>query len=169
VRHHITIALGVFATLAACTKDSPSTANAATSAAVPPAAAASPTDARDDVAWGPAPSVLPAGAEIAVLQGDPSKAAVFTLRLRFPNGYRIAPHTHPTTENVTIINGTFLAGMGTRFTEADLKPYGQNAFASIPANHPHYAMARGVTVVQVHGMGPFQLTYVDSAGKPVTR
>jgi quercetin dioxygenase-like cupin family protein len=168
VRHHITIALSILATLAACTKDSTNTANAATSAGAPPAAAAA-ADSRDDIVWGPAPSVLPPGAEIAVLQGDPSKADVFTLRLRFPNGYRIAPHTHPTTENVTVINGTFLAGMGTRFTEADLKPLGQNAFASIPANHPHYAMARGATVVQVHGMGPFQLTYVDSAGKPITR
>lgn len=165
------IALGFVAIVAACTKDSSNTAtaNAATSAGNAPAAAASPADSRDDLAWGPAPSVLPPGAEIAVLQGDPSKADVFTLRLRFPNGYRIAPHTHPTAENVTIINGTFLAGMGTRFTEADLKPYGQSAFASIPANHPHYAMARGVTVVQVHGMGPFQLTYVDSAGKPIAR
>jgi hypothetical protein len=62
--------------------------------------------------WGPAPAVFPAGAKMAVLQGDPSQTAMFTVRLEMPDGYRIPPHFHPTDEHVTVISGTFLVGMG---------------------------------------------------------
>jgi quercetin dioxygenase-like cupin family protein len=106
---------------------------------------------------------------MAVLEGDPSKAEPFTVRLRFPNGYRIQPHTHPTTENVTVLTGTFLAGMGIQFDESTMQALGRDGFASVPANHAHYAMARGVTVVQVHAIGPFALTYVNPADNPVQR
>jgi len=115
------------------------------------------------VRWAPAPEVLPPGAQIAVLEGNPGAAGEFTLRLKFPNGYKIPPHTHPTTENVTVLSGMFLAGMGRTFYESDLQSFQQNDFVTIPANHPHYAMARGETVVQVHGVGPFTLTYVNAA------
>ena len=99
-------------------------------------------------------------------QGDPSKAEPFTVRLRLPNGYKIPPHTHPTTENVTVLTGTFLAGMGTTFIESDMQAFGRDGFVSVPANHAHYAMARGLTVVQVHAIGPFILTYVNPADTP---
>jgi quercetin dioxygenase-like cupin family protein len=121
---------------------------------------------QDDLKWGPAPPVFPPGAQFVVMQGDPSKAEPFTVRLKFPNGYKIPPHTHPTTENVTILSGTFMAGMGGKFDESKLQPFGRDAFASIPANHAHYAMARGQTVVQVHAIGPFALTYVNPADNP---
>ena len=124
---------------------------------------------RDDIQWGPAPPIFPKGAEMAVLQGDPSKSEEFTVRLRMPNGYKIAPHTHPTTENVTVLKGTFFAGMGEQFSESNLKAFARDAFASIPANHAHYAMARGQTIVQVHGLGPFVLTYVNPADDPTKR
>ena len=65
-----------------------------------------------DIKWGPAPAVLPPGAEAAVLFGDPSKEGLFVLRLKFPEGYRVAPHTHPVDEVVTVISGTFSMGMG---------------------------------------------------------
>lgn len=123
----------------------------------------------EDFQWGPAPPIFPKGAEMAVLQGDPSSNQEFTVRLRFPNGYKIAPHTHPTAENVTVLKGTFLAGMGEQFDESALKAFGRDAFASIPANHAHYAMARGQTIVQVHAIGPFVLTYVNPADDPTKR
>jgi quercetin dioxygenase-like cupin family protein len=119
------------------------------------------------VQWGPAPAVFPAGAQFAVLAGDPTKAEPFTVRLRFPDGYKIPPHTHPTAENVTVLSGTFFAGMGARFVETELHPYGHDDFASIPANHAHYAMARGETIVQISAIGPFALTYVNPDGTPV--
>lgn len=148
-----------------CSKDA-GTSSAPKTPVLSLIATAAPTD---DIQWGPAPPIFPKGAEFAVLQGDPSKAEPFTVRLRFPNGYKIAPHTHPTTENVTVLKGTFLAGMGEHFNESALKAYGRDAFASIPANHAHYAMARGQTIVQVHAIGPFVLTYVNPADDPTKR
>jgi quercetin dioxygenase-like cupin family protein len=124
---------------------------------------------QNSIQWGPAPAVFPPGAEMAVLQGDPSKTEEFTVRLRLPNGYKLPPHTHPTTENVTVLTGTFLAGSGTQFDESKLEALGQDGFLSIPAEHAHYAMARGLTIVQVHAIGPFALTYVNAADNPVTR
>lgn len=149
----------------ACSK--PSSSNDAPSA--PTRQASHSVAAQNSEQWGPAPAVFPPGAEMAVLQGDPSKTEPFTVRLRLPNGYKLPPHTHPTTENVTVLAGTFLAGSGTQFVESQMDAVGQNGFISIPAEHAHYAMARGVTVVQVHAIGPFALTYVNAADNPVTR
>ena len=118
--------------------------------------------------WGAAPPVFEPGAQMAVLQGDPSKAGEeFTVRLRLPNGYKIAPHTHPTAENITVIEGTFLVGMGSTLDRTKMMALPRGAFVSAPAEHAHYAVARGETVVQVHAIGPFALTYVNPADAPV--
>jgi quercetin dioxygenase-like cupin family protein len=116
-----------------------------------------------EVKFGPAPAVFPPGAEMAVLQGDPSiPGAVFTVRLRFPNGYVLPAHWHPTDENVTVISGTFFVGIGDKFDRAALLPaLRSGGFVSAPANVNHFATVRGRTVVQVHAIGPFRLTYVD--------
>jgi quercetin dioxygenase-like cupin family protein len=155
--------LFVAALIAAAGCSNGSTSNGEVS--TPPAAITSRAPAHD-FQWGPAPAIFPKGAEMAVLQGDPSKTEEFTVRLRLPNGYKIPPHTHPTTENVTVITGTFLAGMGGQFSESTMDRFGQGEFVSIPQNHAHYAMARGLTIVQVHAMGPFSLTYVNPADTP---
>lgn len=162
---HFRDAILIAAALAitACSTHSVSSnASSAPKATAPTSTAVAASASQPGVAWGPAPAVFPPGAEIAILQGDPGKTEPFTVRLRFPNDYKIPPHTHPTAENVTVLSGTFLAGMGTKFIESEMKAFGRDEFASIPAEHPHYAMARGVTVVQVHAIGPFVLTYVDS-------
>jgi quercetin dioxygenase-like cupin family protein len=116
--------------------------------------------------WGPAPAVFPAGAEFAVLQGDPGSNAPFTIRLRLPDGYRIAPHTHPTDENVTVISGNFQVGMGTAFRTDSMLTLPPGSFVTAPAGHAHFAQARGGTVVQVTAVGPFALTYVNPADLP---
>ncbi|HEY7194915.1 MAG TPA: cupin domain-containing protein [Gemmatimonadales bacterium] len=116
--------------------------------------------------WGPAPAVFPAGAKMAVLQGDPSKPELFTVRLEFPAGYTIAPHVHPTDEHITVISGTFLVGMGDKadFTNPVVLPVG--GFITAPAKMAHFARAKGATVVQVSAIGPFALTYVNPADDP---
>lgn len=135
------------------------------SLAAVPAFAQAPTAA---VPWGPAPPFLSAGARFAVMQGDPSKAAIYTIRLEFPDGYVIKPHYHPTDEHITVISGTFLVGMGDSvdFKSGMTVPAG--GFVTAPAQGHHFASARGVTVVQVHGMGPFAITYVKPADDPRT-
>lgn len=120
------------------------------------------------LAWGPAPAVFPAGARMAVLQGDPSKPEWFTVRLDLPNGYRVPPHFHPTDELLTIISGTFLLGMGDKLDEAKATVMPTGGFGTVAANMHHYAIARGRTVVQVQAMGPFVLTYVRSQDDPRT-
>ena len=119
-----------------------------------------------DLKWGPAPAVFPPGAQMAVLQGDPGGTAVFTVRLRFPDGYKIAPHTHPTDEHVTVISGNFRVGMGTTVDTKGMMALSAGGFVTAPANHAHYASVQGVTVVQVHAVGPFAMTYVNAADTP---
>lgn len=117
----------------------------------------------NDIKFGPAPSVFPAGAEMAVLQGDPSVAgALFTVRLRFPNGYVLPAHWHPTDENVTVISGTFLVGIGDKFDRAALLPaLRPGGFITAPANVNHFATVKGRTVVQVHAVLPADLRRPD--------
>jgi quercetin dioxygenase-like cupin family protein len=118
------------------------------------------------ITWGPAPAVFASGAKMAVLQGDPGKAELFTIRLDLPDGYKIAPHFHPTDEHLTVISGTFLVGMGDVADAAHARTLPAGSFATAAANMHHFAIARGHTVVQVHAMGPFSLTYVNAADDP---
>jgi len=121
----------------------------------------------DDLNWGPAPAIFPPGAMFAVVQGDPSVAGeIFTVRLRFPDGYILPPHTHPTDEHVTVLRGTFGVGMGPVFSADRLTLLQPNGFITAPKDMAHFATARGITEVQVHAIGPFQLTYVNPADDP---
>jgi quercetin dioxygenase-like cupin family protein len=121
----------------------------------------------DQLNWGPAPPIFPPGAQFAVVQGDPSvTGAIFTVRLRFPNGYILPPHRHPTDEHVTVLRGTFLVGLGEDFSESALVALKEDGFITAPANTAHFASARGMTEVQVHAIGPFQLTYVHPQDDP---
>ncbi len=119
-----------------------------------------------DIKWGPAPAVFPPGAQMAVMQGNPGGSELFTVRLRFPDGYKIPPHTHPTDEHVTVISGTFRVGMGTTFDPKAMMALSAGGFVTAPAKGAHYAAAQGMTVVQVHAMGPFAMTYVNPADTP---
>ena len=119
--------------------------------------------------WGPAPAVFPAGARMAVLQGDPGKSEPFTVRLDFPKGYRIAPHTHPTDENVTVIHGTMKLGMGDKMDASKMMTLKEGGFVTAGANKSHYAMAKSHAIVQIHAMGPFSLTYVNPKDDPTKK
>ncbi|HEX7978822.1 MAG TPA: cupin domain-containing protein [Gemmatimonadaceae bacterium] len=155
-RHHAAVVASLLAIAVSMTPQS-SGAQSTAAPSAPPA-----------LKWGAAPPVFEPGAQMAVLQGDPSKAGEeFTVRLRFPNGYKIAPHTHPTAENITVIEGTFLVGMGSTFDKTKMLTLPRGGFVSAPAEHAHYAAAKGETVVQVHAIGPFALTYVNKADAPV--
>ena len=124
-------------------------------------------DRNKQLEWGPAPPIFPPGAQFAVVQGDPSVAgAIFTVRLRFPNGYVLPPHRHPTDEHVTVLQGTFLFGRGENFSRQGLTRLGVEDFVTAEANMAHFATTRGVTEVQVHAIGPFQLTYVHPEDDP---
>ena len=119
-----------------------------------------------DLKWSPAPSVLPKGAEITVLSGDPSKDGAYVLRLKVPAGYKIPAHNHPTTEHLTVISGDFHIGMGDRLDETKGIALTAGGYGEAPAKMNHYAWASSPSVVQVHGQGPFAITYVNAADDP---
>jgi anti-sigma factor ChrR (cupin superfamily) len=126
--------------------------------------------AAPDVKWGPGPPSLPPGAQMAVLDGDPAVAGKpFVIRAKLPDGYRVAPHWHPTDENVSVLSGTFSAGMGDTFNEGSMTALGPGGYAKMPKMMHHYAMAKGETIIQVHGMGPFGVTYVNPKDDPRTK
>ena len=119
--------------------------------------------------WGPAPGFIEPGAQFAVVMGDPGKSGPYVIRLKMPKGYIIKPHFHPTTENVTVISGNFHIGHGDTVdakNETELKTGG---FVSLPAQMHHYAHAMNAAVVQVHGEGPFAITYINPADDPRNR
>ena len=121
----------------------------------------------DSLEWGPAPPVFPAGAQMAVLSGDPTAdGELFTVRLLMPDGYIIPPHWHPTDENVTVIRGEFLVGLGDTFDEAALLPALEPGdFITAPANANHFAMARG----RDRGPGPRHRPVRDDLRQPGRR
>lgn len=115
--------------------------------------------------WGPAPPGLPAGAQAAVLSGDPGKPGMFVLRLKAPAGYRVPRHWHPTDEHVTVLEGDFHLDMGTA-TDAHAHDFAAGGYAVLPAKMQHAASTNGGAIVQVSGMGPFAIHYVDPKDDP---
>lgn len=113
----------------------------------------------DDVTYGPidVPGFDP-GMQIAVVHGDPNaETGDYTLRLKFPGGYRFPVHWHPMAEHVTVLSGAFLLGVGDSADEAAIVTYAPGSFLYIPKEHPHYGGAEGETVIQLHGMNPFKI------------
>jgi quercetin dioxygenase-like cupin family protein len=122
--------------------------------------------APQQVKWGPAPAVLPPGAEAAVLFGDPSKEGLFALRLKLPEGYSVPPHMHPVDEVVTVISGTFGLGMGETADQSKAQPLPAGSFFALPPGEAHYVFIDEETVIQISTVGPWGLTYVNPKDDP---
>ena len=118
--------------------------------------------------WAAAPA-LPEGAQIAVLSGDPSKDGLYVVRVMMPAGYKVPAHNHPTTEMLTVISGDFHLGMGDKLDEEKGTLLTAGGYAEAPAKMNHFAWATSPTVVQIHGQGPFAITYVNPADDPRTK
>lgn len=119
--------------------------------------------------WGAGPAALPPGAQAIVLEGDPTKAQLFTMRLRLPNNYVVPPHYHAAGEHLTIISGVLHVGMGDTFTMANATELRAGSFIAMPQGMRHFVHSAGETVVQVHAMGPWTVTYVNASDDPRTR
>jgi quercetin dioxygenase-like cupin family protein len=120
----------------------------------------------EQLKWGPAPAGLPTGIQAVVLEGDPTQPGLFVIRLRAPDGSEIRPHWHPQAEHITVISGQFEMGMGDRWDPAHMKVLPAGGYVSVPARHRHFARSRGETVVQVSGMGPYEIHYVNPSDDP---
>jgi hypothetical protein len=130
-------------------------------AAKPEAITLSPSEMK----FGPPPPVLPAGAQLAVLHGDPGKKGPFAMRLKMPDGYKIAPHWHTNDEELTIVSGMFFLSMGDKQGE-NMHALEPGSYHYLPGKMHHAASTKGETVVEIHGTGPFDLHYLDPADDP---
>ena len=116
-----------------------------------------------DLKWTP----IMQGAEMAVVSGDPNKEGEpFVIRIKTADGAKIPPHWHPADENVTVLKGTLLVGMGESFEEGKLQTMNVGNFTIIPKEMRHFTSCKGETIVQVHGMGPFKVNWVNPADDP---
>lgn len=116
--------------------------------------------------WTDAPSVGP-GAKIAVIEGDLKSSGPITFRLKVPANFKIAVHTHPTDERVTVLSGTLYFAIGDKFDAAKGKAYKAGDTFIVPSGMPMYAYTKkGETIVQIHGNGPWGITYLNPAEAP---
>jgi hypothetical protein len=101
-----------------------------------------------------------------VLDGNPMGDEVYTLRLKLPDGYKVAPHWHPKREEVTVISGTLNVGMGDKFDAAKMKPFPAGSFAYMDPEMHHFVQTKGATEIQIHGRGPVKFNYIDPKDDP---
>ena len=120
----------------------------------------------EKIEWKDAPPSLPPGAKIAVLHGDPTQAGLFTLRLKYPANYRFAPHWHPADEHATILSGTLHVGVGDEFDKGQAQEVKPGSLVVMPARTSHFGWTDSEVVLQLHGIGPWQVNYVNPADDP---
>jgi Domain of unknown function (DUF4437) len=118
-----------------------------------------------EIKWGDAPPTLPKGAQLAVMTGDPSKKAPFTIRLKMPSGYKIPPHWHTQDEQLTILTGTFVLHMGDTMDAAGHE-LTAGGYHFLPGKMHHAAETKAETILQLHGTGPFDIHYLNPADDP---
>jgi len=119
-----------------------------------------------DIKWVDAPPSLPKGAKVAVLEGDPTKQGPFVMRAKMPDGYKIAPHTHPKDERVTILSGILYLGMGAKYDEKEGTALPAGSYARTPPGMKHFGWTKGETVIQINGEGPWAIDYLDPKDDP---
>lgn len=119
----------------------------------------------DKLTWSAVPS-LPKGAQLVVIEGSMNEAVPFTARLKFPANYRIPAHWHPAVERVTVLSGTFNMGSGESFDSTKTHALNAGAMMIMPAKSPHFAWTASETVIQLHGTGPWGITYINPADDP---
>lgn len=123
----------------------------------------------ETVQWLDGPASLERGAQYAILEGDPSKSGVFTMRLKLPDGFTIAPHWHPNVERVTVVSGTFKLGQGDSVEPESTQAFTPGSYISMPPGMRHFAIADGETVIQLTSEGPWLIHYVNDADDPRAR
>ena len=120
----------------------------------------------EDVNWGPTPPALPPGAQMAVLAGDPAGTGLVTLRVKFPAGYTVPPHWHPSDEHITVLSGSLSIGMGDKVDISAAKKLTAGGYAVASARMHHFATTQEGAVIQLNLIGPFGITYINPADDP---
>jgi quercetin dioxygenase-like cupin family protein len=118
-----------------------------------------------DLKWADA-TAIPAGAKIAVIEGPLNEAVPYTIRVKFPANYKIPPHWHPSIEHVTVLSGTWNLGMGDKLDTEKTTALTPGSVAIIQPKTHHFVWTSEETEVQVHGVGPSGINYLDAADDP---
>jgi quercetin dioxygenase-like cupin family protein len=116
-----------------------------------------------EVRYAPAPPNLPKGVQMAVLEGDPKRASMFTLRLRVPAGFSLVPHTHPVDERVTVLAGAVQVGFGTTVDAANTRTYPAGSFYINPPGLAHFVLSPRGADLQITAMGPWRADFLSHA------
>jgi quercetin dioxygenase-like cupin family protein len=120
----------------------------------------------ENLQWSPAPASMPAGAQVAVLEGDPKQSGPFTMRIKLPDGYTVPPHTHPAREHVTVLSGNFNWAMGDKLDVSKLQSFPVGSYMYMEPGTPHFVTAKGETVIQVNAIGPWAINYINPNDDP---
>lgn len=113
-----------------------------------------------------APAAYAPGAQLAVIHGDPAKEGMYVVRLKVPAGFQIAAHTHPNDENVTVLSGSFHIGTGEKLDQAKGSTIKAGGYSYVAKGMTHYAWFTEDTILQLHGIGPQGITYVNPVDDP---
>jgi hypothetical protein len=119
-----------------------------------------------NLTWTDGPASLPQGIRATVLEGDPTKAGPFTMRLKLPANYKVPPHWHPAIEHVTVLSGSFYMGLGEVFDESKAKMLPVGGFTAMAIGVRHFAFTKEESMIQLHGIGPWGITYVNPTDDP---
>jgi quercetin dioxygenase-like cupin family protein len=119
-----------------------------------------------ELKWAAAPAAYAPGAQLAVVNGSPFKAGMYVVRFKVPAGYVIPAHTHPNDENVTVLSGSFNIGTGDKLDKTRGTLVKAGGYSFVGKGMAHYAWFTEDTILQLHGMGPHGVTYVDPADDP---
>jgi len=180
MKRYVVLAVGLLglmlATVVAVADDAAKSTTTPAPAAAPaapatPAAAATPAAEHvsilpGDLKWVDAPAGMPKGAKMAVIHGNPSAPGLFAIRAMLPAGYKVAPHWHPADENLTVISGELYMGMGDSWDESKGHALPAGAISLMPAGMHHFAWSKVETVIQIHAMGPWGITYINPQDDP---
>jgi hypothetical protein len=120
----------------------------------------------NDIKWGDAPSGLPPGSKAAVIEGNPSAMGLFTMRAKIPANYMIMPHFHPADEHITVLEGSCYMGIGDKFDKKAAMKMMTGGFAVMKTGTHHYFFTKEECIIQIHGMGPWGITYINPADDP---
>lgn len=119
-----------------------------------------------NLTWTDGPASLPKGIKSTVLEGDPRKAGLFTMRIKLPANYKIPPHWHPAIEHVTVLSGSFYMGLGEVFDESKATKLPVGGFTAMEIGTRHFAFTKEAATIQLHGIGPWGITYVNPTDDP---
>jgi len=174
-RISLVLGLGLSLTLlVACQQQTPTQTSPSPTSITPtqqpsPATLSSPIlQTTDELTWADAPSSLPAGAKIAIIEGGGLKnTEPFTFRLLLPPNYKIAPHTHPAIEHVTVLSGTLYFSDGKEYSPDTAKAYPAGSVMFMPIGHAMFGFTKDEeTIIQIHGTGPWGIEYINPTDDP---